>query len=130
MMINLWNFSSFFNFWWCFLRVLWGFSGSFLGGFWEFFDLGDSQLRFFWKKSIWTIFRILLTESTWKQAKMTFLCLIQLCGIKKPLTVRKIPQKTPFGYQNTPEKLLKFAKNYQRPLPPLYIFSIFFFNFL
>ena len=130
MMINLGNFSSFFNFWVVFLRVLWGFFGGFLGVFWEFFDLGDSQLRFFWKKSIWSIFRILLTESTWEQTKMTFLCLIQLSGIKKPLTFRKIPQKTPFRYQKTPEKLLKFAKNYQNSLPPLYIFSYTFSIFM
>ena len=128
MMINLGNFSSFFNFWWCFLRVLWGFYGGFLGVFSEFFDLGDSQLRFFWKKTIWSIFRILLTESTWKQAKMTFLCLIQLFGIKKPLTFRKIPQKTSLGIKKPPKNYWNLQKTTRDPSPSLY-FLYFFIKF-
>ena len=43
---------------------------------------------------------------------------------QKRLTSSKIGQKTLFRYQNTPEKLLKLVKNYQKPLTPSIMYLV------
>jgi len=109
--------------------VFWGFFGCFMGIFWGFF--GSFLIRvtpssgFFWKNQFEAFFEHFWQKGAENKPKRTFLCMIQLFGIKKPLTSLKITQKTPFRYQKTPEKQLKFAKNYQNPVPSLSIFSIF-----